>query len=266
MPSSVETDLSAIESKDFGTYWYLVQKFYHEKFFNSDYLGSLIAYLDKLQPARVLDASCGIGYPAIELAQHGFNITCSDGDESLLRVFEKRLRESDVAIPIHHARWAELPEKIDGTFPIVLCLDSSITYANSWGSEGEINLPQTREEIRKSLQGFYDMLEPGGKAVIGLGEYAFTDDRVEGKIVDLGTQAIGGQTVQLVWKLEFDYEQKKKTWHSVFTTNGREYTRTFYSYMLMADELEELLREVGFTAIETEPTPGGYDRNVIATK
>ena len=123
----MDPKLEYIKSKDFGEFWLIVDRFYHGKFYTKEYPGLLANFLNKLRAKDVLDAACGIGFPSLDLFKFGFNLTCSDGDSSMVEVFKLRAIEKKLNIPIICSKWADLPKFFDNQFDAVLCLDSSIT-------------------------------------------------------------------------------------------------------------------------------------------
>ena len=254
-----------IENGEIGEYWLIIDKFYHPKFYKSDYPDHLISFLKSFNAHKILDVSCGIGFPSIELIKRGFPLVCSDGSESMLKVFARRIKEEKLDVPFYHCKWFELPEKIKDKFDTILCLDSSITHVDSWGLEDEFDIEKAKENIQKSINAFYKMLNSGGHVVIGLGKYAFGLKQSE--TIDYGSLIIDSKEIQHKWIFEFDYVSKKKTWHTIFILDGKEYKRTFFSYMLTGDEMEDMLKVAGFSDITIkEIVSGEYDKNFIAVK
>src|SRR5688572_16014470 len=77
----------------------------------ADVHGEAAFVADLLEPgARVLDAGCGTGRVAVELARRGFDVTGADNDPSMLEV----ARRSD-GVRWHDADLAalDLPERFD---------------------------------------------------------------------------------------------------------------------------------------------------------
>ncbi len=261
----MKTKISSITGNNFGEFWFLVEKFYHPKYYSKEYPNLLTSFLNRLGAKNVLDAACGIGFPAMEIVNRGFDLTCSDGNESMLGIFKLLAKEKGVDIPIIHSKWKDLNSILETKFDVVLCLDSSITHVDSWGDSKKLNTDNARKDILKSLKAFYALLKPGGYVVIGLGRYAF--EKGNEFSIDFGTLEIESVLVRHKWKMKFDHGLKKRIWTLITEFNGKINVREFQSYLLYPDELESLLKESGFGKVEIqEIQPGEYDNNFVAKK
>jgi SAM-dependent methyltransferase len=261
----MQPKLSSITGNDFGQFWLLVEKFYHPKYYSSEYPDLLANFLHRLQVKDVLDAACGIGFPALSIFGKGFNLTCSDGNESMLNVFRQTANERGANIPIIHSKWFELASKFENSFDTILCLDSSITHVDSWADPKNLDTETAKQDILRSLQSFYKLLKPEGHAIVGLGKYAF--DKGKEFAIDFGTLEIEGIAVRHQWKMKFDHGLKKRTWTLVTEFEGKTDIKKFQSYLLYPEELEQLLTEAGFKEVTIqEIEPGEYDNNFVARK
>jgi len=264
----MKSRLSYITDAEFGEYWLVVAEFYHGKFISLEYPGLLANFLAKRGAKKVLDAACGIGEPgldlALKLAEHGVSLDLSDGDESMLRICRFKAVEMGIEIPIFHSLWQDLAKKV-GKYDWVLCLDSAITYVNSWTKSGELDIRKANQGILKSFRNFHRILNPGGSVIVGLGKYAF--DGSNELTIDYGVQEIEGVPVRHTWELTWDFETQIKRWVLAFEFGGDTYTREMVSYMPSPDTLKNLLLEADFVDVfEQEIAPGEYDINFIARK
>ncbi|MEX0657670.1 MAG: class I SAM-dependent methyltransferase [Egibacteraceae bacterium] len=115
---------------------------------------------------RVLDAACGTGFHAVTLAQEGFDVLAADGHEEMVAQTEVNARERGVKLAVAKADWRTLTDDIDSKFDAVICLGNAFTHLFS------------EEERVQSMGQFFDVLEPGGLAII--------DQRNYDSILDLG--------------------------------------------------------------------------------
>jgi len=261
----METKISSIAGNNFGEYWFLVEKFYRPKYYSKKYPDLLVNFLNRLGAKDVLDAACGIGFPAMGVVNKGFNLTCSDGNESMLEVFKLLAKEKEIDIAIIHSKWADLKTKFQTSFDVVLCLDSSITHVDSWADPKNLDIVIAKQDILKSLKTFHNLLKPKGYLVIGLGKYAF--EKGKDFFIDFGTLEIEGVTVHHKWIMKFDHNLKKRTWTLITEFDGKTDVKEFQSYLLYPEELQELLKEAGFSKVEIqEIQPGEYDNNFVAQK
>jgi hypothetical protein len=88
------------------------------------------------------------------LARRGFNVTASDGSESMVAAARRRSRKSGFEIDITQSSWPDLPERVPGPFELVLCLGNSIVHTGNDSS------------MIASLEGIKKVLGPRGALVI----------------------------------------------------------------------------------------------------
>lgn len=108
---------------------------------------------------RVLDAATGTGYHAVNLAQAGFDVVAADGAETMLAKTEENMREYGVEFPTYVADWRELDDQVPGKFDALLCLGNAFTHLYA------------DDDRLQAMQQFYEILEPGGLAVIDQRNY-----------------------------------------------------------------------------------------------
>ena len=126
-------------------------------------------------------------------------------------------------------------------------------------------MEKAQNNILQSLKAFYRILKDGGSVVVGLGKYAFDDKKIFE--VDYGVKEIEGVHVHHKWLVSFDLQTKRKNWKIITKWNDTEDVREYESYMLLPQELETLLKQVGFKNVRTEEiVPSEYDYNFVAEK
>ena len=100
--------------------------------------------------SRVLDAGCGTGRVAIELAVRGFSVVGVDLDEDMLATARAKAPELDWV----HADLAEAADHVTGEFDVV-ALPGNVMIFVAVGSEGRV------------LEQLSTLLAPGGLLVAG---------------------------------------------------------------------------------------------------
>lgn len=80
-----------------------------------------------LKGARVLDAGCGTGAMAVELARRGAEVVAVDISATLVRLAEERLPE-DVDRSLIHFRVGDMLNPAEESFDYVVAMDSLIHY------------------------------------------------------------------------------------------------------------------------------------------
>jgi SAM-dependent methyltransferase len=82
---------------------------------------------------RVLDAGCGTGRVAVELARRGYSLVGVDADAAML----ESARGKDPAITWMHADLGDLETGLDATFDVVLLAGNVMIFLDP-GSEGPV--------------------------------------------------------------------------------------------------------------------------------
>lgn len=74
---------------------------------------------------KILDCSCGTGRDAYLLNELGYDISCSDYSDSMLKVCRNRFKQNQ-SVKIVKADFQKLQEIFNQEFDIILCLSNSI--------------------------------------------------------------------------------------------------------------------------------------------
>ena len=179
---------------------------------------------------RLLDAACGTGYHAVQLAKDGFDVLAADGAEEMVSKTAENAKLHGIDdLPCQVADWRSLSEDIDGQYDALLCLGNAFTHLFS------------AEERQQALTEFHKVVKPGGLVVI--------DQRNYDSILDEGFNT----------KHQFYY-----TGHGVDARPeeiSEEYVRFRYTfpdgdvhhltmYPLRQDYLTGLMQEAGFRGIQ----------------
>ena len=104
--------------------------------------------------SAVLDAACGTGINAAVLARRGFDVWATDGSEAMVEEAAARFRREQLAVPVRHCLWADLPGTLAERFDVVLCVGNSLVHAAG------------RDAMVEALTGLRRMARPGGHVVI----------------------------------------------------------------------------------------------------
>jgi glycine/sarcosine N-methyltransferase len=102
----------------------------------------------------VLDAACGTGVDAAVLARRGFAVWAADGSGAMVEAAAARFRRGQLAIPVLHSSWADLPAATGERFDAVLCIGNALVHAAG------------RDAMVQALTGLRRMARPGGYVVI----------------------------------------------------------------------------------------------------
>jgi SAM-dependent methyltransferase len=184
----------------------------------------------------VYDLCVGGGFDSIELLLAGFDVTSNEVDDAFLELAKRNAERRGVALSITRYDWRELPP--EPKFDSAIMLGNSFIYV------------QDPVEHQKIVRNVYDLLNPGGVFIIDRRnfEYIFSErdeilrgnfkysrrfvycgDYVDGRPVGIGDNGV-----------LFEYLDKR---------TGRKYN--ILHYPVMEDELNALLRRVGFRDVQT---------------
>lgn len=112
------------------------------------------AQLQSAGARRVLDAACGTGMHAIELAKRGYESMGADVSAAMIERARANAHAAGVATPFVAAGFGELLEKAGGQFDALLCLGNSLPHL------------LTPADLHTTLQDFAACLHPGGLLLI----------------------------------------------------------------------------------------------------
>jgi glycine/sarcosine N-methyltransferase len=120
---------------------------------NQDLLERLLGTLPA--GSRVLDCACGIGADAAALSRRGFAVTATDGSAAMVAETRRRLLRYGITLDhLAQALWQELPERVSGPFPLVLCLGNAIVHT------------RTADGMARALAGMRNVLASDGMLVV----------------------------------------------------------------------------------------------------
>jgi len=88
------------------------------------------------------------------LARRGFDVWATDGSEAMVEEAAARFRREQLAVPVRHCLWADLPGTLAERFDVVLCVGNSLVHAAG------------RDAMVEALTGLRRMARPGGHVVI----------------------------------------------------------------------------------------------------
>ena len=197
----------------------------------------------------VLDLACGTGSLTAELMGRGYEMVCADRSAEMLSVAAEKCRDLAGEPPVF---LCQSMEKLDlyGTIDACVCCLDSVNYVTS------------PRKLKKAFQRVHLFLMPGGLFLFDIN----TPDKLRG--LDGGMFIDETDDAYCVWRAEYAPRRRICTYGmDIFRLeeDGRwsrgEEVHEEYAYE--PDELEEYLREAGFTRIRRHgclkmraPVPG----------
>lgn len=241
---------------DIAVLWELCIRFEYDQ---TELIGGLTQWLGEPADQRVLDCACGTGFPAIELARRGYDITCSDGSALMLGYFKHRSDLEGTTTRAEQVRWEELAGHFDERFDVVMCRGCALPYAGTWDDDA----PPDRNALAASVRQFAASLRQGGRL------YVDTAEGTRRRDPELSTHApftVGQHAIELTEEVRIDYERRLRFWRSQLTIDGRGYEFERRSHYLPPEELMRLMLDAGLRDVRRQAVPGEHYAVVTATR
>jgi SAM-dependent methyltransferase len=211
----------------------------------------IAAWLGPAEGLSVLDLACGTGFPAIELAARGYDMTCSDGSALMLEHFRANATREGVALKGEVVLWQELESFYQRTFDVVMCRGGgSYLYAGTWDSDGEPD----RAALSGAIQQFAAMVRPGGRLYVDIMD-ADTLARRESDHTEYPPMRVGDRTVELKETITNDFETRTRIWNSTLVVDGVAHEFRRHSHNIDHGELVSMLTGAGLVDVRPESMP-----------
>ncbi|MFH1663340.1 MAG: class I SAM-dependent methyltransferase [archaeon] len=214
------------------------------------YAESISELLKEQGAKKILDCSCGTGFPSIQLAKRGFNVTASDASSRMLSRFRKNMEKEKLSIPFFKLKWNKLDSFFDSGFDAVLCRGNSLPYAVSW-EKNSVDLEKARKEIFVSLKNMFNLLKENGFLYVDLSPRESFSPLNTVFIHKFRPKEIDGKTVLIDWKITHFLDKGKRIWNAnlLVKETKKNFSLRFEGYHLRHAELLSILKEVGFKRI-----------------
>lgn len=243
-------------SPDIATLWELCLAFEFDSVSLAD---DLARWLGDPAGQRILDCACGTGFPAIELARRGYDITCSDGSALMLGYFKRRADHETISLQASQIRWEELTEYFEAPFDVVMCRGCALPYAGTWDDDA----PPDRRALIDSLRQFAGCLRPGGRLYV---DTATGPPSAEPQLTVHPTLTIGTHSVDLTEELSLDQASRLRLWRCRLAIDGEVHEFERRSHYLPPDDLIALLGEAALVDTRRLGIPGERYAVVTATR
>jgi len=192
----------------------------------------------------ILDTSGGTGYPLVEFAQMGWDVTYADSSIEMSQFFENKIKSLGLTVPMFLVKWKELDTQIERQYDALLCRGNSFIYLD--GYDGNYNVEKAKENMKIALYQFYKRLKPNGVFYIDIlkEECIRKNDIIEKKVFY--------DTYSSSFKITYDEETNIRTNTETIINleDNSIYKINIYGYVIREDELKEMLLEAGFVSVE----------------
>lgn len=210
----------------------------------------LFGKLDITKQSAILDTCVGPGFFITELLKLSYNVATADKNEYMIVPFQETLKELGIE---HHATitpWLGLKGHFkDASFDLLLNRGNSFIYAaGGWSERIVVDEARSLAVFKDTLRIYYDLLKPGGYLYID----KFRDAEIPDKkvVARLNIKKTGEQK-DVVFYVERKPEDKMRFAQMLLRDKeGNEVGLPNMAYDLSEDEMELLLKEVGFRSVK----------------
>lgn len=242
---------------------------------DGDQLASGLAQLIRSTGAkRVLDCAAGSGLPALQLRQQGLDVTCSDGDLTMVKRFQYNARLLGVSDECRLVDWADL-DPDDGLYDYVMCRGNSLAYAKSWNGGSRV---ADVDCLSRYLKKFASVMKPGGHLQLDAPR-ELASARYEGSahVIDPAVEPLlydwKGSALEIVVQEQVSPLEHSRRWEcsiSVQPTEGPVSKLDFvrHSSMVTIEQLRHLLEKNDFKTRDIVQVAGDRDchATILATR
>jgi glycine/sarcosine N-methyltransferase len=198
------------------------------------------------QPLTVLDAACGTGMHAIELARRGYRAAGADISPKMIETAQRNAQSANKHVTFKDAGFTQLEETFKDIdifpFDAITCFGNSLPHLT------------TREDIRNALNDFRECLQPGGMLILQnrnfdavmakrerwIGPQSYTEDNKDWLFLRFYDFDADGLITFNIVRLK---REGKGQW--------KQSVSTVRLYPLLKEEMLELLNETGFDQVRT---------------
>jgi SAM-dependent methyltransferase len=237
------------DQPDIGTLWEFCV---HREWDRGAVVDGIAEWLGPPERVRVLDCACGSGFPAFDLIQCGYDVTCSDGSALMLEHFRDNARGAGLAVEPYQLLWDELSAQFAGAFDVVMCRGGgSLIYAGTWDED----LPPNRDAVTSAVRNFHDCLRPGGRLYV---DTTRAEDlaHTEPQRTRHAPLFVDGRSIELEEEITNYPELGIRVWRSRLRIDGTSYEFARRSHYFSHPDFVGLLTETGFVDVHPEAVRG----------
>ena len=213
------------------------------------YLGDMKNLFEKIgitKESKLLDTCVGPGFFSTELLKDGYSLSTADKNPHMILPFQQTLKELGINHSTTISSWLDLERHFKNeSFDMLFNRGNTFIYAaGGWNEMTTVSREQSLALMKKTLEVYYNLLRPGGYLYID----KFRDSEIPDKkvVARLNIEKDKKQE-DLVFYVERKPEQNVRFAQMLFRDkDGKEKGLPNIAYDLSEDEMETLLRSVGF--------------------
>jgi len=193
----------------------------------------------------ILDAGCGPGRQAVELAKRGYQVTALDADEKMLDIAGRHAAKAGVGLNLVPSTYSRMPEQLPGGYDGVYCLANSLAAARE------------RDACAQAVMNFAALLRPGGRLFVQI--LNFQGMRGEEPCIR-GPRVTRHDGVEYVSVRHFTFEGEYCRVTNVTLWKEGAWRYHTHSAVLYAIDVDELTRWCRDAGLRVDALHGGYAR------
>ncbi len=201
---------------------------------------------EPLQGLRVLDVAAGIGTQTLPLARLGCRMTARDLSGAAIARLRREAARRDLEIDAAKADMRTLSGSLKGPFHAVIAFDNSLPHL------------QNDEEIRAALEGFWELLVPGGQILVSVRDYD-NMSRASPSTHPYGARTREGRAFRLAQHWTWIDRDHYRTTFVIEERRGVEWAEVVRTdalyYAVPVRRLLELMEQAGFTGCRQSEVP-----------
>lgn len=207
-----------------------IAKYYDDIFKENTKQIDLISKVVGQPPKSILDVASGTGGPSIALREKGHMVTAIDLNSSMI----DKLKSKSLKVISYVMNMLNI-DKLNSKFDLIYCVGNSLVHL------------EDLEEVETFISKVHKSLNDNGNLLIQIINY----DRILDKNIK-SLPTIENKDKNLVFERYYDYDvyRQKIEFKTVLKTKDREYGNKVYLLPIRKNELDSILKKVGFKDIE----------------
>jgi cysteine desulfurase/selenocysteine lyase len=216
-----------------------------------DEMTSLFRSLGLSKKANYLDTCVGPGFFATELLERGYNLATADKSKEMTQPFVETLKEKGIKHNVEISTWLDLSKHFKKeSFDMLFNRGNSFIYAaGGWNNEKvETNKIGAFKIFKKTLEAYFDLLKKGGYLYIDkFRDSEIPADKTVAKLNILSKK----ESKEVVFSVERKPEEGIRHARMLLRDKtGKDVGTRYIAIDLTENELEDLLKEAGFSEIK----------------
>lgn len=200
--------------------------------------------------SEYLDTCVGPGFFSTELLEKGYNLKTADKDKEMIKPFLESIREKGIKHDVVLSDWLGLPKHFKKeSFDMLFNRGNTFIYAaGGWNNEKvELDKKKAFKIFKKTLDIYYSLLKKGGYLYIDkFRDSEIPIEKVIAKLNIKSTKEVKEVVLSLARKPDEGIRHAKMLLRD---KNNNETGTRYIALDLTENELEDLLKEAGFSEI-----------------